>query len=244
MFSDLLSFDITDNQINNIQNHTKHPINKLTTPIERNSHLYTQYESKLFIFGGGSKSELLDDCFVFDLEKQNWTKLNLQKICESMKFEMGGISYTNNKLILLGGRFYDDISDCLLIYDIPDVISEEEIKGKCLKLPMKICSFAYTTIYNHKSNFFKENPVMVIYGGTNGIEFFSNIILLDLVTFKWYYYKKSQELNIVGNICPMISHDNTNLVIFGGSNIQLETNQTTVIAIKDLLEGDNLKQYN
>ena len=73
------------------------------------------------------------------------------------------------------------------------------------------------------------------------IEAFSNLIkMLDLDSLIWYYYDKSLELKIEASICSVMTVDDINVVIFGGSSVTNETNQVTVISIHELLNPSNM----
>ncbi len=237
IFPDLYSvkFSIEERIISSVKNLTKYPIDFKTTPNQRNSHLYYQYNDLLIIYGGGNNDGLLNDSFVYDLKSDSgkWKKIPLKPSCE---IEMGGLCYYNNKLYVIGGRNHEDINDYFLIYeyDIRNYDQTKEITYIKQKLPMKLCSFGYC-LYE---------KWIILYGGLNGEAFLNTILLFNLELSKWFYYKKSSNLNIYGSICPMIAHDNKYLIIFGGSNIQYESNQTVVIELKDVINEENLKEFN
>ena len=45
-----------------------------TAPSVRNGHTAEVIDSRLYIFGGGDKAELLADLFVFDVRDQTWSQ--------------------------------------------------------------------------------------------------------------------------------------------------------------------------
>ena len=234
IFDQLITFDINieNNKISNLKNITNYPLDNRTTPNARNSHSAFKYsDTDFIIYGGGTLQGLLSDCYQFNVMSNKWKRLFLQTIDNS---EMGGMCVYNNKLYIFGGRTLDDIINYTLVYNLANQDEQEtQIQYTKYKNPMKICSFANVLIKNW----------FIIYGGINGEIFLNTLILVDLDSYKWYYYNKSTELNISGCICPMMTFDNKYLVIFGGSSLQYESNQSVVVLLEDLFKVENLKEF-
>lgn len=238
VFSDLfiVNYEIEENsklEINSIENITISPINPENTPIERNSHLYCQTEVKLYIIGGGNTEKgLFNDGYYLNFnnfeENKNWNKLNFQL---EDSIEMGGVCLYNNKLYVFGGRTLINISNNLYIFNLDEEGNTTSFQIQ--KIPFKICSFGYTLYRKY----------FILVGGMNGEAFLNDINIYDIEENRWYLYKKSQETLFTGSICPSVTHNNEYIIIFGGSNIEYDTNQTIILLLEDLLKEQNLIEY-
>jgi hypothetical protein len=231
-------------QIKSIKNFTNYPLNPQSSPKERNSHTMNYHEKKLYIFGGGSNEGLLNDLWLFNLTDSKWTKIEIKGSTIPPREMHGSIVYTNKQketfLYIFGGRLYEEIDN--KIYRI-NLTAETETNCEVIgELPSRLCSFSFT-IYKQ---------FLILYGGTDGVSFLNDIIILNLVTNRWAKSKiqiNSELINndqnlfgFLGRIGSMMSIDTSNgtLVIFGGSSLHKDNNFTCVISLKELLDENNL----
>lgn len=235
MFADLIKIEVNLElkSAKVIENLTKYPFDIVKIPTERNSHLFAQSsKDQFFIYGGGHKEGLHKDCFVLNPKEDNWKKLKLTELSKDMEIEMGGLSIYNNSLYVICGRQISDISNSIFKFDlgIETTIGKDElISGKIIKLPFKLCSFAYTTF----------NEWFIIYGGLSET-FLQAFYLFNMANEKWYSNVKSSSYSFSSSICASISNDGAVVLLFGGSSLQLESNQTTVVLLSELISSVNL----
>lgn len=224
-YGDLIEIQMKEKCLEVIKNHTIYPIDETKTPLERNSHSISFKDNILYLFGGGTSSGLLNDLWSFNIETNTWTKYNITGISER---EMHGMVIYNNNIYIFGGRLYEQIDNNLYRINLENFNCE-----KLCQLPTNMCSFAYTLFKNY----------IIIYGGTDGNVFLKDIILYNINNNKWARSKLSPKLEIPelgGKISSMMTCDETNLIIFGGSYILKDSSELVIISLKDLLNENNL----
>lgn len=249
-------------------NYNRNNCCKQIWPKERNSHLYYQNNKILYIYGGGNSEGLLSDCYTLNIDNMSdikneitnnnnnniWKEIKMDittidsiKSCNNTNYnnsqfniEMGSMIVYNNsmnnisevRLAIIGGRLYDNISSNIFIYKnkLNDI---SQMQLECIvSMPIKLCSFSYI--------FIKER-YLIIYGGIDGELFLNSIYVIDVLNnFKWYYFKHSNEYSIVGSIASMMASDDDNIIIFGGSSLNKENNQISIIQINRILDFSNL----
>jgi hypothetical protein len=247
-FADMLRINIIKEkendkyQIKSIKNFTNYPLNPLTTPTERNSHTMNYHDKKLYIFGGGSNEGLLNDLWSFNLTDLKWSKIDVKGSSIPPREMHGSIIYINkqneNFLYIFGGRLYEEIDNKIYKINLFTDNSCEVIT----ELPSRLCSFS-SCVYKH---------FLIIYGGTDGVSFMNDIIIMNLITNRWAkskiqinsdFINNDQNLiGFLGRIGSMMSIDNFNgtLVIFGGSSLHKDNNYTFAINLSELLDENNL----
>jgi hypothetical protein len=226
-YGDLLQMQHKDKRVEVIKNHTIYPINIETTPCERNSHSFAPNGNIIYLFGGGTSTGLLNDLWSFNTENNIWTKheINGANIPER---EMHGMVYYDGFIYIFGGRLYEEIDKNIF------KINTENYSCEVIKqLPSNMCSFSYTLYKNY----------IILYGGTDGNVFLKDIIIYNINNGKWArskYSPKNEIAELGGKISSMMTHDDENLLIFGGSYIQRDCNDVYIVPLKDLLDENNL----
>lgn len=219
------------------KNYIKFPVDINKTPCERNSHamsLNNPTKKSLFIFGGGNGSGLLNDLWEFNIENETFKKVLIDGNKIPPREMHGMINYKDN-LYIFGGRLYDSIDN--KIYKIN--LNNLNIDSEFTNLPCCLCSFSYGVYKNY----------LIIYGGTDGISFLNSLYIYNLNNNKWAQSKLNlskyeKESLVEGKIGSHMSIDEESdlLVIFGGSSIHQDSNETIVISISELLHENNLVQ--
>ncbi len=219
------------------KNFIKFPVDINKSPCERNSHaiaINNITKKSIFIFGGGNGSGLLNDLWEFSLENENFIKFSIDSDKIPSR-EMHGMIYYKDNLYIFGGRLYDSIDNKM--YKIN--LNSKKIECDFTTLPCALCSFSYEVYKNY----------LIIYGGTDGISFFNTLYIYNLKNNKWAKSKLNlckydREKLIEGKIGSHMSIDEESgiLIIFGGSSIHQDSNETYVVSISELINENNLIQ--
>ena len=153
----------------------------MALPKERNSHSFTRdsKNKKIYLFGGAGPEGPLSDLFELDEETMAWRQLNWAEGGPSaIEMHTGHIYYTEEekpRLIVVGGR--ETTFEPQVAQKFSDEIWEfdfEEKKWTVLcQLPTPIAAHAASLV---------QNRYLILYGGTNGAQFFDNIQRFDLQT--------------------------------------------------------------
>lgn len=226
-YADLFEVEIIKNKeneydsVNFIKNHVLYPLSLNKYPSERNSHCSYLSDNDLLLFGGGNSSGLIDDMWIFSNNEFNKIKGNYTGL------EMTGITLFKSKIYIFGGREIEKISDKIRIYNY-DKENLCTSLSDTIQMPFSISSYAYCT---HKEFF-------IIYGGIENDKFSTHIKVYNMESSKWYFYNK--QINIEASICPIMVNDDQIIIIFGGSSIQSESNQLTILNINDIINESNL----
>jgi hypothetical protein len=226
-YGDLIQILLKEKRLEIVKNHTIYPINIETTPCERNSHSMTVKDNLIYLYGGGTSSGLLNDLWSFNTEVKTWNKHNLNG-SDIKPREMHGMVYYNKYLYIFGGRLYEEIDN--KVYRIDTNTYDCQV---VTNLPSNMCSFSYSLFKNY----------IILYGGTDGNVFLKDIVIYNISNDKWArskYYPKNDISELGGKISSMMSHDEDNLIIFGGSYIQRDCNDVFIVSLKDLLNENNL----
>jgi hypothetical protein len=231
----LKDLEIKDYTCYDFKNLISQPIDTSKVPCERNSHSIA-YDNKnsIYIFGGGNSSGLLNDLWQYNIEKNTFNKLNLDDT-KIQQREVNGMVYYKENLYIFGGRLYDSIDNKL--YKIN--LSTLKIDDNFTTLPSSLCCFSYC-LFKH---------YIIIYGGTDGINFLNNIYLYNIKNNKWAKSKLNigkSDINSIfeGKISAQmcIDEDSNLLLIFGGSSIHQDSNELFSIDLQQLLNENNLIQ--
>ena len=218
-----------------IKNLIKYPIDIINTPCERNSHtLSFDNKNSLYIFGGGNGSGLLNDLWEFNIEKEKFSQILFEKNKIKPR-EMHGMVYYKDHLYIFGGRLYESIDNKIYKINLINLNVETDFTT----LPCPLCSFSYVLYKNY----------IIIFGGTDGINFLNNIFIYNLNNNKWAKSKinlfdKDKENGLEGRIGShmAIDEETDTLVIFGGSGIHQDSNEIFMVYIQELLNENNLIQ--
>ncbi len=226
-YADLFEIELIKNKENEfdsvkfIQNHVKYPISTNKIPCERNSHSIFNIENDIFIYSGGNSNGLIGDLWMYSHDGFKSIKGSYTGS------EMSGIAFFKNKIYVFGGREIEKISDKIRIYNY-DKDNYSTTTNQNLAMPFSISSYAYCV---HKE-------FIIIYGGIEDDNFSNHLKIFNMDLHKWYFYNK--QINIESSICPMMVNNDKYIIIFGGSSIQSETNQITILNINDILNSNNL----
>lgn len=167
----------------------------LIIPKPRNSHSFVQNGDKAYVYGGANTEGPLNDCFELDLKQYTFSNVKIADLNLAPYFEMGTSHlYQGNQLLLIGGR-----SHCL-----PTQIADPEAQAKIMASPFRDViisldlatgeindNFAQlpTALASHQS-FLIDDKILIIYGGTNGLRFFDNVIRYDIEKKEWKLLQK------------------------------------------------------
>jgi len=218
-----------------LENLTKYPLDILKFPTERNSHssVFDPYINSIFIFGGGNLDGLNNELWEFSLNNSKWEKHPNKGNVPNGR-EMHSLIFYFNQLtkaktiFLLGGRLKEDVSNEIFAYNL-----ESKTWELFFSLPYKLCSFSAVIIKNF----------IVIYGGTDAVYFYNDIILLNIDTKKWFKSKiapQEAEVGYGGKIATMSSCDEEFYIIFGGSSLSNDSNDIFILKHEELLDVNNL----
>jgi len=138
-------------------------------PKKRHSHRSVTFNDKIYIFGGYlvSDSQNTNDLFVLNPEELHWDRITPQGFIPGPMRGMT-LQEDNGKMYLFGGHDGDSYSNESFVYDIRENIWDT-IQTK--NQPPAIRT-------NHTGVLYDEG--IVIWGGVNNDEYFSNIYYLDL----------------------------------------------------------------
>jgi len=240
----LIELDDDNIKIEHIDSISTFPLDINSTPIQRNSHSMINFNENLFIFGGGSSGGLLNDLWQFDILNKKWISCEIVGLSIPPREMYGMVQYTNKKnenyLYILGGRLLESIDNKMYRINL-NTFNCEFVTN----LPVTLCSFS-CVLYKY---------FIIIYGGTDGITFFNDIIVYNITNSKWAKSKSQIHAELVKNDPNLslflgrigssmsIDYESEQLLIFGGSSIHKDTNYTCVLKLKDLLDDNNLMPF-
>ena len=164
-------------------------------PKPRNSHSFIQSGNKAYIYGGANEEGPLNDAFELDLEYMTFKKLKVDDNAPFFEMHTSHL-LRNEKLLLVGGR-----SHCL-----PTQIADPKAQQEVMSSPFRdmimqldlntgnVEEFANlpTGLAAHAS-FLLDDKYLLIYGGTNGLKFFDNVIRYDIEKKEWRLLTKYPE---------------------------------------------------
>ncbi|CAJ0748450.1 23216_t:CDS:2, partial [Entrophospora sp. SA101] len=139
------------------------------------AHSSTLVDKKLFIFGGGDGSVYFNHLYIFDTDTLSWSKPETTGDIPLPR-RAHTTAYYNNSIYVFGGgdgaRALNDVH-MLNVSDLNNLVWKKvEPSGRA---PI---SRGY-----HTSNLVGSK--LVVYGGSDGLECFSDVHILDLVTMQW-----------------------------------------------------------
>ena len=239
-YADFFKININCNDIikSEISNLIIYPLNIEKNPCERNSHsLVFDNDKTIYLFGGGTKENLLNDFWSYDIIKNKFLKIEIENLNNLIEpRELFGMGYYNTNIIIIGGRCMDKIDNKSYIINIKDKTCKEGPK-----LPCPLCAFSYTyTKYNNID-------YIILYGGTDGNNFFNVFLLYNLTnnTIKKSKLIINKELinndpNLsifLGRISAVMTVDenNENIILYGGSASDKEWSYINKISLKDII---------
>ncbi|CAO3595162.1 unnamed protein product [Absidia cylindrospora] len=129
----------------------------------------------LYVFGGGDGPNYFNNLYVLNTETFTWTKPNTEGMPPSPRRAHTTCSWNNNIIVVGGGDGARALADvhCLDLADPSrPVWSQLEPSGT-----------APIARGYHTSNLVKDK--LIVYGGSDGHECFSDVFVLDLVANKW-----------------------------------------------------------
>ncbi|CAO3674013.1 unnamed protein product [Rhizopus stolonifer] len=159
----------------------------------------------LYVFGGGNGPNYFNDLYVLNIDTLNWTKPKIQG-----KFPSPRRAHTtclwNQKIIVIGGG--DGARALADVYAL-DISNPESLQWTEIETQgVSPIARGY-----HTSNLIKNK--LVVYGGSDGHECFSDIFILDLQTYRWTQIELNQPI-------PRLAHTTTQvgsyLFVTGGYN--------------------------
>ena len=239
-YSDMLyiNIDKLNPEKSKVINNTVLPLDINKNPCDRNSHCMVKDDNKerLYIFGGGTQEQLLNDLWCYDYSLKKYDLLNIKDINIIEPRELFGMCFHENNLIIFGGRLMDKIDRNSYIINL-----ESNTCKLGPKLPYPLCSFCFTKIK------YENDYYIIIYGGTDGNLFSNNFIVYNYSneTFKKSKYIINKELvnndpNLsvfLGRISSMMTYDEKNkkIILYGGSASDKEWDIINAVEIKDIL---------
>jgi len=140
-------------------------------PSPRKDHSAVIKDDKIFIFGGQSNKTTLNDLWVFDYNKKQWSNIPTDKTFPSARYGHSAVIY-NNKIYIFGGQA-DGV-------DFGD-IWEFDIEKKMWKL-IDIQSHLDPRHY-HSAVVWKDQ--MIVCAGYKQQRPLRGLWVLDLISFKW-----------------------------------------------------------
>ncbi len=235
-----INIDKLNPEKSKVINNTVLPLDINKNPCDRNSHCMVKDDNKerLYIFGGGTQEQLLNDLWCYDYSLKKYDLLNIKDINIIEPRELFGMCFHENNLIIFGGRLMDKIDRNSYIINL-----ESNTCKLGPKLPYPLCSFCFTKIK------YENDYYIIIYGGTDGNLFSNNFIVYNYSneTFKKSKYIINKELvnndpNLsvfLGRISSMMTYDEKNkkIILYGGSASDKEWDIINAVEIKDILNN-------
>ena len=178
---------------------------------------YDQENQVVIMFGGYCQEdsrELCDDTWSFDPRTRTWTELNPPSSPPITYGHTMVYDNANRELLLWGGHMSTftngqmrsaGYGDSTWSYDFPKNEWRETVQ---ISQPR--------ARYWHKSDFFTDRGIMVIFGGDSGEGYLDDTWLLDVTNNSW------QRVNVQHapppRINPMMTYDSSNqvVILFGG----------------------------
>ncbi|KAI8876640.1 galactose oxidase [Backusella circina FSU 941] len=175
-----------------------------STVVERISSSGQKYH-QLYVFGGGNGPDYFNDVYVLDIEALVWT-MPIIKGDKPPKRRAHSACYWNDKVIIIGGgdgvRALDDVY-------MLNVSDPNQLEWELLE----IANSPPIARGYHTCTIIKDKIVLI--GGSDGHDCFSDIYILDLVKKKWI--QVDSDLKI-----PRLTHSATlvgsYIFVFGGHN--------------------------
>ncbi|CAG9310880.1 unnamed protein product [Blepharisma stoltei] len=135
--------------------------------------------SYLAVFGGeGNNGELLNDLWLFDIEKGKWSLKNTydtptpRSSFASISIGHGFMMFGGEDSTGLLSDFYifSLVSDSWVLINIEDEAQPDPTKGACINI---------------------LDPVMMLFGGINKVGLTNDLWIFDLIWLKWYHMDSS-----------------------------------------------------
>ena len=218
---------------------------RINCPQLRRNHIAELINEQILIYGGITENnEILNDCYLLNLNQIKWYKVNINKMTPGPKLYGHSSSLVVPKKQLLSRKFS--------IYTYPDIEvvnsriklrglyifggkSKEGISNKLwiLILGQKILEWALLETkgklprprYNHSMNYYERGNFLIIHGGRNDnmseTSAFNDTFVLDLENLEWYnveLYSHLSEFKILSRCGHQSIIYNNKLIIFGGMN--------------------------
>ena len=220
---------------------------KINCPPIRRNHIAELINEQILFYGGITENnEILNDCYILNLNPLKWFKANINKMTPGPKVYGHTSSLVIPKQHLLSHKFsiytYPDteVVNCRIkqkgLYIFGGKTKEDGglsnklwillIGQKCLEwiLP-EIKGKPPRPRYNHSMSFYEKGNFLIIHGGRNDnmseTSAFDDTFVFDLEFFEWYsveLYSNLAEFKILSRCGHQSIIYNNKLIIFGGMN--------------------------
>ena len=176
----------------------------------RSGHTAVMLQFRIYVFGGFTGEECLDDLFVFDTEENEWKRLEPEgrvpaprashsacsDDCEYCFYVFGGSG------IQFGKQNYNDLYS---YYPRENTFYGLETSGQ-----------GPPASYGHSLSYYKN--ALYVFGGTEGFEYFKSLFRLDLVTKVWQKVPTNGAEPEPRYKHQAVPTDRGSLIILGGMN--------------------------
>ena len=220
---------------------------KVNCPQLRRNHIAELINDHILIYGGiAENNEILNDCYLLNINQLKWHKVNINKMTPGPKLYGHTSSLVIPRQQLLSHKFniytYPDIEvvNCRIkqkgLYIFGGKSKEEGgISNKLwiLILGQKILEWVLQETkgkpprprFNHSMNFYERGNLLIIHGGRNDnlseTSAFDDTFVLDLEIFEWFsveLYSHLSEFKVLSRCGHQSIIYNNKLIIFGGMN--------------------------
>ena len=234
----------------------------LIVPKRRNSHCFVKSGSKVYVYGGANEEGPLNDAFVLDMQTSKFKRVTIAEPNNAPYFEMHTAHlYKGNQLLLIGGRSHVLPSQ----KDDPQAVEEAmrtPFRDTILSLDLEtgaLTEFAQLpSALAAQASCLIDDKYILIYGGTNGLRFFDNVIRYDIEKKEWTLLAKYPEtqknsgffkdgrMAVVSTLTEPDEGDANEQVwvLFGGCSDTQDCNEFLVLRKSHLVDDKNFGVIN
>ncbi|CAO3653861.1 unnamed protein product [Cunninghamella echinulata] len=175
-----------------------------------------QKASYLYVFGGGDGPKYYNELYILNIDTLTWTKPQIKGDTVSPRRAHVTCLWNNKIVIVGGGNGTEALSDVFML----DISDPNELTWSKV-VPEGAAPFARGY---HTGNLVKDK--LVIYGGSDGHDCFSDVYILDLSINKWIQVELDRSISRLSHTATQIG---SYLFVIGGHDGVRYTNDVLLL---------------